>query len=133
MTDRQRAFISALVSVVKTKRFSKYHRLGVKRLPEESVMYEFRGTWLPESISIYDDKNNSIYDDQFLTNPWGVKFAWQGSKRTERLKVLMPEGFGFYGEDGDFFSFTGNFLSPDKVEIRDNSQDKDKYVYRITY
>lgn len=131
MTDRQRAFMAALAYIEKNGKFTDYHRLGVKRLPQEVIRYEFRGTWKPDFISIYDDLNIKINGRQFFDEPWGVEISWQGSKRTEQLKYKSPKGVSFHGEDGEFFKFTGRFYSPDKFEIRDYSQDLSRYVYRV--
>ncbi|KUK79692.1 MAG: hypothetical protein XD95_0197 [Microgenomates bacterium 39_7] len=135
MTDRQRAFISAVVYVVKNNKFRSYHSAGVKRLPDGAVMYEFSGEWQKNSISVRDDKHNRAVDSDFFENPWGVKFRWQGSLRTVYLKLIIPkDGSSFYGQDGDYFRFDGTYYSPSNiVEIRDQSQDKYKYVYRINW
>ncbi len=135
MTDRQRAFISAVVYIVKNNRFAPHHSVGVKRLPDGAVMYEFSGEWLKDSFSVRDDKYNRIIDSEFYQNPWGVNFRWQGSLRTVYLKLIIPEkGSNFYGQDGDYFRFEGTYYAPSTtVEIRDQSQDKYKYVYRITW
>jgi len=133
MTDRQRAFIATVVYVVKNGKFNHHHSVGVKRLPDASLMYEFRGEWEKDSFSIRDDKYNRVIDSDFFDNPWGVKFSWQGRLRTVYLKLIIPkDGSSFYGQDGDYFKFDGTYYAPsDTVEIRDQSQDKDKYIYRI--
>lgn len=135
MTDRQRAFICAAVYVVKNKRFTPYHSIGVKRLPSGAKMYEFSGEWQKDSFSVKDDKYNKVVDSDFYDKPWGVKLRWQGTLRTVDLKLKVPEGGSrFYGEDGDYFKFEGTYYAPSNtVEIRDQSQDKLKYVYSITW
>lgn len=133
MTDRQRAFVSALTYVVKLNNFVDYHRVGVRRLPLEVMMYEFRGAWQKNNLSIYDDKENKIHSHQFYKDPWGVQITWQGKKRTEQLKIILPDGLSIRGEDGDYFKFNGRYYSPDKVEIKDYSQDTDRYVYRVVW
>jgi len=135
MTDRQRAFVSSLVYVVKNKRFNSNHSIGVKRLPDGAVMYEFRGKWLKDSISIQDDKYHRAFDSDFLSNPWGVKVRWQGKLATATLKIVIPEdGSQFYGHDGDYYRFEGTYYAPSSnVEIRDQSQDRYKYAYRIIW
>lgn len=136
MTDRQRAFVSALVYVMKNKKFHSNHSVGVKRLPDGALMYEFRGKWLKDSISLRDDKYISITDSDFYNKPWGVMIRWQGIKLgTANIKILIPDdGSQFSGHDGEFERFEGTYYSPsDSIEIRDYSQDKYKYTYRITW
>jgi hypothetical protein len=135
MIDRQRAFVSALVYAVKNQRFTNYHSIGVKRLPDGARMYEFRGQWQKNSLSIQDDHYNKIIDSQFYDNPWGVEVTWIGKRRSERIKIKIPhESTRFYGIDGEYFRFEGAYYAPsDKVEIRDSSQDTYKYVYRILW
>ncbi len=134
MTDRQRAFISSLVYTYKNQRFTNYHRLGVKRMPDGARMYEFKGEWLLDSLSIQDDKYNKAYDSRFYQKPYGLELTWVGKRRSETLKLRLPDGSHFYGQDGEYFRFEGWYYKPsDKVEIRDSSQDKDKYAYRVTW
>jgi hypothetical protein len=98
-------------------------------------MYEFRGQWQKNSLSVQDDRYNKIIDSQFYDNPWGVEVTWIGKRRSERIKIKIPhESTRFFGTDGEYFRFEGTYYAPsDKVEIRDSSQDAYKYVYRILW
>lgn len=135
MFDRQRAFVCALVYVVRNHRFHSYHSIGVKRLPDAARMYDFRGEWLKDSLSIQDDKYNKVIDREFLSNPYGVKVQWIGHRRTAEIKAkISPDESKFWGHDADYYRFEGVYYPPsDKVEIRDTSTDKYKYVYRIVW
>ncbi len=134
MTDRQRALISTIVYVVRNRRFFSWHRIGARRL-DGAKMYEFNGELLPDSIDLKDDRYNKIIDENYLENPWGVRLQFIGRKVTDRIKLIIPESsVDFRGEDGDYFRFEGRYYAnDDKVEIRDYSQDRDKYVYRIIW
>lgn len=134
MTDRQRALVSTIVYVVRNRRFFSWHRIGARCL-NGAKMYEFNGELLPDSIDLKDDRYNKIIDENYLENPWGVKLQFIGRKVTDRIKLLIPEqSVDFRGEDGDFCRFEGRYYAnDDKVEIRDYSQDRDKYVYRIIW
>lgn len=133
MTDRQRAFISVLVFTVTNRRFFTWHRVGVKRLPDGAQMYEFNGLLMPNEINLQDDRYNKITDRSYQDNPWVVRVDFVSRRGTDLLKLEMPAGStDFRGEDGDFFRFEGRyFANSDQIEIRDYSQDKDKYLYRI--
>jgi len=135
MTDRQRASLAAIVYTVRNRRFFSWHRIGVKRLPGGAHMYEFNGKIMPDSIDVNDDKYNKIMDRGYLSNPWGVKYDFIGKRGTDQIKLVLPEkSVNFYGYDGDFSRFEGTYYAPsDIVDIRDYSQDKDKYVYRIIW
>ena len=135
MLDRQRAFTCALVYLVKNQKFTNYHSVGMKRLPDGARMYEFRGKWLKNSLSIQDDRYNKIIDSQYYENPWGVEINWIGKRCSERIKIMIPQdSTRFYGMDGDYFRFEGTYYAPsDKIEIRDSSQDALKYVYRALW
>jgi len=135
MTDRQRAFICTLVYVFKNKRFFGWHRIGVKRIPDGAKMYEFHGEIKPDTISIQDDRYNRAVDDRFFTNPWGAEVSWIGKRRTDRLKVKSSEGStSFSGVGTEYSNFDGQYYPPeDKIKIRDYSQDRQEYVYRITW
>jgi len=131
MTDRQRAFISALTFVQKHGIFFDYRRISVRRLPDERRRYEFKGTWKENLISIEDDRHNRVKDRKFYPKPWGVKLDWQGEKANVDIEFKSPEGSAIFGEDGEDFKYTGTFSSPDKVEIIDYSQNYSKYNYRV--
>ncbi len=135
MTDRQRAFIAALAFIVKNSKFTSNHRVGVKRIPDGAYMYEFRGEWLKDSLSILDDKYNRVYNGSFYEDPWGVKARWQGKLGVDDLMIRIPvKGSNFYGHGDDYARFEGTYYAPSyDVEIRDQSQDRYKYVYRITW
>jgi hypothetical protein len=130
MTDRQRAFISALVYVVKHDEFNQKLRIGVTRTSHGKVDYAFNGCWLGDLISVIDDQYNRVYSYQFYKKPWAVEFTWQGSKSEERLKLTIPEGRDFYGTDGDKIRFSGQFNSPRTIKISDRSHGSDFY-YRV--
>ncbi len=135
MIDRQRAFVACLVYIARNQRFTSYHRLGVKRLPDGAHMYEFKGEWNKRSLSIQDDRYNKVIDDQYYDNPYGVQVTWIGKRRSERIKIRAPfDSTRFYGTDGDYYRFEGKYYTPsDKVEIRDTSRDVYKYVYRVVW
>lgn len=135
MTDRQRAFVSAMVYVAKNARFASYHSIGVKRMPDGLKMYEFRGEWRQDSISVQDDKYNRAYDRQYYSNPWGIEVNWIGQRSSDYLRIRVPlDGSRFYGLDGDYFKFEGSYYAPStQVEIRDTSQDRYQYAYRISW
>jgi len=135
MTDRQRAFVCSLVYVARNDKFTNYHSIGVKRLPDGAVMYEFKGSWEKDSLDTRDDKYNRMMDDEYFQNPYGIKIKWFGQRRTERIKLKMPlDQTQFRGIDGDYYRFEGTYYHlSDKIEIRDYSQDRYKYVYRIIW
>ncbi|MBD3250774.1 MAG: hypothetical protein GF381_04390 [Candidatus Pacebacteria bacterium] len=135
MTDRQRAFLCALIYTVKNDRFFNWHRIGVKRVPDGARMYDFHGEIKPDSISIEDDRYNKAYDQRFLENPWGVELKWVGSRRTDDLKIRSSQGATtFYGVGTDYYKFEGWYYRLDtEVKLRDYSQDRREYVYRITW
>ncbi len=134
MIDRERALIATLVYTFKNKEFFNSHRVGVKRMPDEAKMYEFNGEILPNSINLRDDKYYQANHDEFLTNPTGVKIEFTWRKGSNKIKLLLPEGYDFRGEEEDGSRFEGRYYPhSDIVEIRDYSQDKDKYVYRIKW
>lgn len=135
MTDRQRALVSSIVYVVRNRRFFTWHRIGVRRIPDGAKMYEFHGELMPQKIDMQDERYQKIMDESYLENPWGVKIQFIGAKATDRIKIIIPENsIEFRGEDGDFFKYEGRcYLNDDKIEIRDYSQDKDKYLYQIIW
>lgn len=133
MTDRQRAFIAALVYVTHNQYYSGYEDYGVKRLPDGLNMYYFRGVWLRNDLAIDDDKYHKILDYQYFDDPYGVDVTWIGQKRTDTLRIKIPkDNSRFYGYDGDYFQFEGTYYRPDdEVKIRDTSQDRYEYAYQI--
>lgn len=135
MTDRQRALLATMVYTVRNRRFFAWHRVGVKRLPDGVNMYQFSGKLLINEIDLNDEKYNRIIDSTYYDNPWTVKYDFIGKRGTDQIKLVLPaESVNFYGYDGDLFRFEGTYYAPaDTVDIRDFSQDKDKYVYRIIW
>lgn len=133
MIDRQRAFVCALVYVIKNKRFCNYHRIGVKRIPDGARMYEFNGTWQKDSISVQDDKYNKVIDNRFYENPYGVQVRWVSRSQDLKIRASLKDSH-FYGQDGEYYRFEGDYYSPgSKIEIRDRSTDRYKYAYRIMW
>ncbi|MBD3279689.1 MAG: hypothetical protein GF390_03190 [Candidatus Pacebacteria bacterium] len=135
MTYRQQAAMAAIIYTIKNNRFFNSHNLGVKLIPDGARMYNFSGQITKDSINFRDDKNNRISDSQYYQNPWGVELDYISSRRSDRLKLYLPENSSsFYGKDGDYFRFDGNYYSPStEVSIRDTSQDRYESVYRITW
>ncbi|MGD9129173.1 MAG: hypothetical protein PVJ09_01670 [Candidatus Woesebacteria bacterium] len=136
MTDRQRALVSSIVYVFRNRRFFNWHRIGVKRVPDGAKMYEFNGKVMLDSVDLQDDKYHKIIDqDLRLDSPIVIKLEFLGKRGTDLLKIqLYKDSSNFYGEDGDLFKFEGQYYkNSDQIEIRDYSQDKDKYVYRIIW
>jgi|GEM_PF-2106844 len=136
MTNRQRAFVSALVYLVKNNLFTGSHRIGVKSMASGATPYEFSGVWKKDSILVRDDNRNRAEATSFSSNQWGAKIRWQGSISNADIDIRIPEGSSqFYGRySADYSNFEGTYYAPsDTVEIRDHSQDKDKYYYRIDW
>lgn len=136
MTDRQRAFVSALVYLVKNNLFAGSHGIGVKPMSSGATPYEFRGEWKKDSILVRDDKHNRAEATSFSSNQWGAKISWQGRISSADIDIKIPEGSSqFSGHyNADYSNFEGTYYAPsDTVEIRDHSQDKDKYYYRIIW
>lgn len=135
MTDRQRAFLAAIIYVYKNDKFFNWHRIGVKRLPDGAKMYEFNGELKKLSMNLQDERYNKMIDLDYRDDPFTLRFHFIGRRDTDLIKLIMPEKSNdFRGEDGDLFKYEGRYYSPsDQVEIRDFSQDKDKYLYRIIW
>ena len=134
MTDRQRALVATIIYTIRNKRVFAGHRVGVRRISDGVKMYEFNGDINSKFINLRDDRHNRVTHQEFYKNPWGVKIEFIG-KSTDRIKILIPKNsVSFHGEDGDYFRFEGRcYLNDDKIEIRDYSQDKDKYLYRVIW
>lgn len=134
MTDRQRALIAALVYTIKNKKYFNSHRIGVRRLPNEAYMYEFNGEILSNSIYLRDEKFNLILHEGYEKDPLKVKIKFIGEIGTERFSLVLPERNDFEGRVENRDHFEGRYyLNDDLVEIHDDTQDKDKYVYRIIW
>lgn len=134
MTDRQRAAIAAVVYTIKNKKYFSWHRIGVKRI-DGLTMYDINGELTRHKINLKDDKYYYIRDQQILDDGYHLKIDYQWTKGTDVLELKLKKGSSsFEGYDGDYFRFEGRYFdNSDEVEIRDYSQDKDKYVYRITW
>jgi len=133
MTDLQRAFISALVYVYKNEKFSNYKRIGVARLPTYAKKYAFSGEWNKDSIETRSEEEKAMINSiDIYAEPGGYKIEWT-ERSTVYIEIHMQKGLGFHGRDGDNFKFEGRLSSSTTVDVRDYSQDKDKYVYRVTY
>ena len=136
MTDRQRAFVSALVYLVKNNLFTKERRIGVKPVSSGGTPYEFKGIWQKDFIEVRDDKHYHADSKSFSSNQWGAKIRWQGSISSADIYIEIPEGSSsFSGSyNKDYSTFVGTYYPPsDTVMIQDHSQDKDKYYYRIDW
>ena len=132
MTDSQRAFISALAYVFKNEKFANYRRIGVARLPTYARKYAFSGEWKKESIKTQSEEPKALINTvESYSESSGYNLQWT-ERNTMYIKLYMEKGSGFHGRDGDNFKFEGR-VSSMNVEIRDYSQDKDKYFYRVSY
>lgn len=134
MTNRQRALVSALVYVVRNRRFFNWHRIGV-RDAESGKTYEFHGEFMPIALNMQDDKYNQIRHQTFYDNPWKVKFSFISRQGTDQIELkIWDKSSSFEGQDGDYYHFDGRcYANSDQVEISDNSQDKRRYLYRIIW
>lgn len=125
----------ALAYVARNQRFTAYRSIGVKRLPEGAAVYEFKGEWRQQSLTVKDDQYNRIIGRTFYEKPYGVAVDWRGQNRSQKLTVKIPlDSSRFSGRDGESYPFEGSYYPPsDTVEIRDRSQNKYKYAYRILW
>ena len=135
MTGRQRAFIASLVWVVRNQKYHPNHSIGVTVLPENLMLYEFKGEWGKDKLYLRDRIDIVIQGTPNTKEPWSVDVDWQGKRLGyAKLRIVIPNSSQFYGTGGDYEHFEGTYYPPsDKVEIRDYGSDKYLHAYRLTW